>query len=61
MNSYEHLLIAQNCTRHDFENLTKSIRSGSGLNGLYRPHIDLTSIQHRPLVDLAFYSTYQAC
>jgi hypothetical protein len=33
---YEHVLIAQNCTRHDFENLTKSARSSSELNVSYK-------------------------
>ena len=31
-----HTLIAQNCSRHDFENVTKSIRGSSSLNGPYR-------------------------
>jgi hypothetical protein len=35
MSSYEHVLIAQNCTRHGFENLTKSVRSSSELKVSY--------------------------
>ena len=31
-----HTLIAQNCSRHDFESVKKSIRSSSSLNGPYK-------------------------
>ena len=35
MHTCAHTLVAQNCSRHDFENLTKFIRSSSVLNQSY--------------------------